>query len=335
MNEKEILFNAINNLAEESIIATWEGDTANSSDNGFDGEIMLQFRHHPPLKLPAEIKREIRNSHLSYLEERLHRNPNYLLIAERIAPSMKEKLKEKKVNFLEANGNIFLYLDNIYINIDGKKSLKSKTTTNRAYTKTGLATLFLFLTDESWINRPYRDIAHYTGTGLGNISNIFNGLKEDGFLIQLTKEEMKLENKKALLEKWIAEYEKRLKPSLAMGRFRFLKEDDFYDWRQVTLKSSKTYWGDEPAGALYTDYLRPEVLTLYTSEEWNDLIKNYRLVPDKNGNVEVYKKFWKVDQVNENVVHPLLAYTDLINKGDRRCTETAEIIYNEYLQDKF
>ena len=142
---------------------------------------------------------------------------------------------------------------------------------------------------------------------------------------------MKLENKKALLEKWMAEYEKKLKPSLAMGRFRFLKEDDFYDWRRITLKNSKTYWGDEPAGALYTDNLRPEVLTLYTSEEWNDLIKTYRLVPDKNGNVEVYKKFWKIDQVNDNVVHPLLAYTDLINKGDRRCNETAEIyIMNIY-----
>ena len=30
-----------------------------------------------------------------------------------------------------------------------------------------------------------------------------------------------------------------------------------------------------------------------------------------------------------------LAYTDLINKGDRRCTETAQKIYDEYLQDKF
>jgi hypothetical protein len=64
-------------------------------------------------------------------------------------------------------------------------------------------------------------------------------------------------------------------------------------------------------------------------------MKNYRLVPDVNGNVKVYKKFWENEEMNNNVVHPLLAYTDLINKGDRRCTETAEKIYDELLQNKF
>ena len=64
-------------------------------------------------------------------------------------------------------------------------------------------------------------------------------------------------------------------------------------------------------------------------------MKNYLLVPDNNGNVKVFKKFWENDEVNNNVVHPLLAYADLINKGDRRCTKTAQKIYDEYLQNKF
>src|SRR5690606_11319598 len=110
--------------------------------------------------------------------------------------------------------------------------------------------------------------------------------------------------------------------------------DDFYNWKGIPLRNSKTYWGGEPAGALFTNYLRPEELTLYTAEERTDLIKNYRLVPDLNGNVKVYKKFWKYDEVNDNTVHPLLAYADLITKGDRRCTETAQKIYDEYLQNK-
>ena len=99
MNKKEILFNVINNLTEERIIATWEKDTNISTDNGIDGEIMLRFHHHPPLKLLAEIKKEIRITHLKKLEDRLQHNPNYLLIAERIGPSLKGKLKEKKLIF--------------------------------------------------------------------------------------------------------------------------------------------------------------------------------------------------------------------------------------------
>ena len=55
----------------------------------------------------------------------------------------------------------------------------------------------------------------------------------------------------------------------------------------------------------------------------------------KHSDVKIFKKFWENEDVNNNVVHPLLAYTDLINKGDRRCTETAQKIYDEYLQNKF
>jgi hypothetical protein len=43
---------------------------------------------------------------------------------------------------------------------------------------------------------------------------------------------------------------------------------------------------------------------------------------------------WEHDEV-DTVVNPLLAYADLITKGDRRCTETAQKIFDEYLQDKF
>jgi hypothetical protein len=51
-------------------------------------------------------------------------------------------------------------------------------------------------------------------------------------------------------------------------------------------------------------------------------MKNYRLVLDNNGTVKVFKKFWEKQGVNDDVVHPLLAYAD-------------QKIYDEYLQDKF
>lgn len=55
------------------------------------------------------------------------------------------------------------------------------------------------------------------------------------------------------------------------------------------------------------------------------------LVPDQDGNVRVYKKFWNQEEQqyfpDDQVVHPLLAYGDLMNTGDRRCAETAEKIY--------
>lgn len=103
----------------------------------------------------------------------------------------------------------------------------------------------------------------------------------------------------------------------------------------MQLQTDKTWWGGEPAGDILTNYLKPLELTLYTKENRNELIKKYRMVPDTNGNIKIYKAFWyQQNEKNEKTVHPLLVYADLINTGDQRCLETAQKIYEQYLQDK-
>jgi len=332
MNEKEIIQHAINNIQKDGAIhVEWE---ELNNDSEIDGKLFLQLNQHN-MELCAEIKKELRNIHLAKIEELAVTNNPFIIVAQRLFPKIKEELRKRNIAYLEANGNIFLNIDKIYLYIDGNPpiDLKSKTT-NRAFTKTGLKVIYQFLIKDC-INNTYREIAELTDTGIGTINTIFNGLKEEGYLMQLTKNELEIQNKKKLLDKWVVEYEKRLKPTLALGTFRFLDIDDFYNWKDIPLKKGKTLWGGEPAGDLLTNYLRPEELTLYTNEERSDLMKNYRLVPDLEGNIKVFKQFWTEKQADTKTVHPLLAYADLINKGDRRCTETAQKIYDEYLQDQF
>jgi hypothetical protein len=201
--------------------------------------------------------------------------------------------------------------------------------------------VFHFLLHEKDINLPYRELAHIAGVGLGNINYIITGLKELGFLIKLNKDEYRLTNKKGLLDRWITAYDEKLKPALQTGTFRFLKEEEFNNWKNISIANGKTWWGGEPAGDLITNYLRPAELTLYTTETRNELIKNYRLIPDENGHVKTYKKFWQIEAGDGNirqplgmVVPPLLVYADLMTTSDRRCTETAQKIYDEFLQNK-
>lgn len=332
MNEKEIIQYAINNIQKDGAInAAWK---ELHDDNAVDGKLLLDLNKHS-IELYAEIKKELRSIHLTKIEElAITKNP-FIIVAQRIFPKIKEELRKRNIAYLEANGNIFLNKDEIYLYINGNTPIELKNkTTNRAFTKTGLKVIYQFLTKDC-INNTYREIAELTDTGIGTLNTIFNGLKGEGFLLQLTKNELQMENKKKLLDKWVMEYEKRLKPTLAIGTFRFLNKDDFYNWKAIPLKNGKTLWGGEPAGDLLTNNLRPEELTLYTKEERSDLMKNYRLVPDLEGNIKVFKQFWIDEQENSNTVHPLLAYADLMNKGDRRCTETAQKIYDEYLQDQF
>ncbi|MDX2249237.1 MAG: type IV toxin-antitoxin system AbiEi family antitoxin [Bacteroidia bacterium] len=171
------------------------------------------------------------------------------------------------------------------------------------------------------------------GIALGNVSYILNGLKEQKFLIQKGKREFQIINKNELLDKWMMGFEEKLKPALHIGNFRFAGTEDEQNWKQLNLKHHQTFWGSEPAGSIITGYLQPQIFTLYTEETWNNLIKNYHFVPDQNGKIKVYKKFWKEnDGHGETIVHPLLAYTDLMNTGNNRCMETAKIIYEQLLK---
>ncbi len=59
-------------------------------------------------------------------------------------------------------------------------------------------------------------------------------------------------------------------------------------------------------------------------------MKNYNLRPNAEGELFVYEKFWKGD--SGPVVPPYLVYADLFLKEDKRCRETAQKIFDEYIQ---
>jgi hypothetical protein len=331
MEKNTIIQTAIENLNRNiQIQATWKSLPGKETD----GTITVQIARQR-IKLYVEVKQELRQHQLPLLEKMAAERLPFMIVAKHILPKIKEELRQKNIAYLEANGNIWLQQNGMVLWLEGQKPITvEKGKGNRAFTKTGLKVVFQFLLNEQFINMPYREIAAQTEVGLGNINYVINGLKEMGFLIKLNKDQYKLTNKKELLDKWMVAYEERLKPALKTGTFRFLKEEDFTNWKKLPVHKGKTFWGGEPAGDLFTNFLRPTELTLYTTETRNELIKNYRLVPDEKGNVKAYKKFWQHDEANDKAVPPLLVYADLINTNDRRCMETAQKIYDEFLQNK-
>lgn len=332
MGENELVNFALENLYNATgIKGKWR---YYNDDKGIDG-VMQFIVDKQSVKYHVEVKKELRERQLPQIFNQAKSHPPFLVIAERIFPKIKDELRRQNIAYLEANGNFFLKQKGIFLWIEGKETIpQEKEKVNRAFTKTGLKVVFHFLLDESWINMPHREIARKIEVGLGNINYVLNGLKETGFLVRLNKDEYKLVNKKELLDRWMTGYKERLQSALFLGTFRFLKAEDFGEWKDLPIKQGKTWWGGEPAGDIYTHYLRPGELILYTVETRAELMKNYRLVPDVRGNVKVFKKFW-YDEDQENVAPPILVYTDLMNTEDRRCIETAQRVYDEFLQDQF
>lgn len=318
--EQEIIYTALQNLKQFiGINATW------NNIGPLDGVLEITVNGHR-YNFIVEVKREIRTHQLLQMEEYFHRHEHFLLLANRLFPKIKEELRQKKIPYLEANGNIYLEKEGLFLLVDTQKPLEiEKNKGNRAFTKTGLKVLFYLLQHKEAIHLPQRELAELTNVALGNIPQVINGLKETGYLIPLNNKTYVWENRKGLLERWLTEYATVLKPKLVKERYALRQ-----NWEHLQLNNHKTVWGGEPAADILTNHLRPEKFLIYTKENRMDLIKNYKLMPDKNGEIEVLEMFW--NPTEEKTAPPLLVYAELMMEGGKRNKETAEKIYDEYIR---
>ena len=277
----------------------------------------------------VEIKKDVKNHQMLNIIELNNQFENFLLVAEKLYPKVKKELRENNINYMEANGNIYINKENFFLYIDTNKTAQNqKEKGNRAFTKTGLKVVFHFLINTKLLNETQREIAERANVALGNIPLIINGLLENNFILKVNKNDYIINNYEELLNKWITEFEQTLKPTIFKKRFKFQNEN--YDWKTLKLDTNKTVWGGEPAGDIITNHLRPEIFTLYTKENPKDLMMNYRLLPDDEGNIWVYEKFWTTDF--EDIAPKELVYADLMINADKRSIETAKLILNEYIQ---
>ena len=318
--EQEIIQVALQNLKQ------FTGIQCQWNNNGpLDGVLELNVNGHRHT-FTVVVKREVRTHLLPQIDNYFHRNENFLLLANRLFPKIKEELRQKEIPYLEANGNIYLKKNDLFLFIDTQKPLDvEKNKGNRAFTKTGLKVLFYLIQHKEAIHQTQREIAEKANVGLGNIPQVIDGLKETGYLIPLNNKTYVWENRKALLERWITEYATVLRPKLVKERYT-LKAN----WQEIQLHKHKTVWGGEPAADILTNHLRPEKFLIYTKETRMELIKNYKLMPDKNGEIEVLEMFWKENE--GKTAPPLLLYADLMLEGGKRNKETAEKIYHEHIE---
>jgi hypothetical protein len=287
----------------------------------------------------AEIKKIVTQATLGGAIHRLRLYQNKglkgLLIADYVNPNIADQLKEMNIAFIDTVGNAFINEQNIYVFIKGnkpEKQLRYRQLT-RALQPTGLKVLFALLCNPTLINAPYRHIAKTANVALGTVGWVITDLRAIGYLAEKGKHERKLIQKDAIIKHWVEAYIRMLRPKLLIGRY---KAKNYNWWENVTFDDYKTHWGGEIAAAKITRYLQPELATVYTHEKLDNFLIKNRLRKDPNGNVEIRKKFWNFDFIwhdpkYDNLVPPLLIYADLLVTGDARNLETANIIYEQFL----
>lgn len=281
----------------------------------------------------VELKMGVTDTTLGAMTQRLTGLPQQqMLVTHFVNPRMAERLKQMDIPFIDTAGNAYLNVPPVFIFIKGNRPPErpEKVPLTRAFQPTGLRVVFAFLCHPALVNAPYRDIAREAHVALGTVAWVVTNLKGMGYLLDKGKRGRRLVNRKKLLDRWVTAYPERLRPKLLIGRFRTTQTDW---WKDALLTGFRAYWGGEVAAKRLTQYLKPEMITIYAREPTAQLQLNYRLRKDPEGNIELLRAFWDVerDWVDPELVPPLLVYADLLASGDPRNIETAKLVYEREL----
>ncbi len=281
-------------------------------------------------RIAAEIKRTVSLNNLGVVAKQVAHLPQpALLVTEYVNPNLAERLKQMNIFFLDTVGNVYLDIPGVFIYAKGQKPPVKLFTDRptRAFRPAGLKVIFTLLCRQDLLGGPYRAVAKTAGVALGTIGWIFNDLEKLGYLARQRGKGRKLVQREQLLERWAAAYPEQLRPKLVIGRYAAPDRDW---WQKAHIKKRLAYWGGEIAAARLTRYLKPEDVTLYVRGLPGPLLAAHQLRKDDRGNVEVLKAFWDpgVDWTDKEIVHPILAYADLMRTGDARNLETARRLYD-------
>lgn len=274
-----------------------------------------------------------------------------MFIADYINPRMGEDFRAAKINYIDLAGNAYIKTSTVHIQIEGKKKqLDNLTKPGRAFTTTGLKTVFALLTNENLLNAPYREIAKQADVALGTIGWVFKDLTDQGFINkQLKTKKRQWLNKQGLITKWVQEFPK-LQIKIKLGDFQTFNQ---HWWQELnesnSIKNGK--FGSEYAAAILTKNYKPKDGTLYLQQaQMKEFLQTYRLIKttqpqnDPMFKVTLYDQFWgdilethrerehESGRKRENIVEPLLAYAELLATGEPRNREVANEIFEKYLQ---
>lgn len=277
----------------------------------------------------VDVKNELRQVHLGHIIKDLAKDhENWLLICQYISKTNRKLLKEEGINYLDASGNCNIRSGALilYIN-DQKVAPQRESNSGKLWKPAGLKLIFSLLLNPELINEPYRVIEQQSKIGLGTIGTMLKELEKEKYFSRYNDKYI-LENREALVNRWIETYYAILRPKLIQGKFRFATPKDRDNWKNVQL--NQMLWGGEPAGALLTKYLHPEKFTIYSDLPKTEVMKQLRLIPAPDGELELLKPFWNTENQNQQTVPPLLAYAELNASIDSRNRETAERIKKQY-----
>ncbi len=300
-------------------------------------------------RLTAEIKKWMAQVNVGAIINQLNNlaEPGQgLLVAEYINPNIGERLKAADIQFLDTAGNAYINQRPVYIYIKGNKpqraiAEKVRVKTGKAFQPAGMKVVFAFLRENELVNASYRKIANRAAVALGTVGGVISDLITHGFLLEgIDESQRKLAEFDLLLDRWAEAYPYKLKKKYDIGTFTTGNPDW---WKTIRLEKFDAEWGGEIAVAKYTNYLNPQHGLVYIDKtNMADFLQAARLRKAgpherQDTQIELVAPFWKKANnqgktKHAGLVHPIIAYADLVETGNTRNLDAANKLREKYLR---
>ena len=338
-----------------NINATIQGEPYFSSEFLADGELIISTSNKTANYI-CEIKTGITNDiveqvaeYFTNLSKRLNGKQRPLLVTRNLSNLVIDQLLERNIEFVDVDGNIYLNSSDIYIAVRNQIS-KENINKSLEITASALQVVYFILKDPSIIasdgsNGNYWKIDCHLVGGITpkTVKNTLEKLEKLDY-IKRTSKGYEIIDYVKLFERWELGYSKSLHSKLLIGKFRHIGSRNFTEIEdRIKLDAHKDGYliGGELAASIMTQYLRPVGATLYIRKEFNylQLAVDLGLKPDPDGNIEFHQIFDKQHDLFDhngelnNLINPLLVHAELVRTGDSRLKETAQLIFDKYIEE--
>ncbi len=291
LREDKIIDNALQTLDLQGIAADF--NKKKGSYNELSGTLTLLKTQ---ANLPTQVLSSISKHQISnFTEQKIKIGSHYLLLCDYISKPIQELLRQHHINFIDANGNIYIELEQPQVNytiINNQKSKKKDSEKEQKLTNAMAIMLLYFLAHKTEINQTVRSLATKTKLSNDTIQKTKDWLKAKRYIIAQNEKEYIWNNWKAAYQRWLTAYEEDLRPKNLLKTFDWATENQQSSSLPILQKGQ--YWTGE-ATLLHQKIGLANIALweIYTQSSNTELMKQLRLIPKNNGNIKAYRQFWQ------------------------------------------
>lgn len=333
-----------------NIKATIQGEPYFSSEVLADGELIISTSDktaHYICEIKTGITNEIVEQVAEYfanLGKRLNDKQRPLLVTRNLSSLVVDQLIERNIEFIDVDGNIYLNSPEIYIVI---RNQTSKESINKPLeiTSAVLQVMYALLSYPNiLIGNNENNIAFLSGVSPQTVKSILKKLQELKY-IRRSQGEYEIISHIKFLERWELGYAERLRAKLLIKTYSSIGKQNISEIEGLikTYASEFKYFiGGELAASIITTYLRPISVVLHLNKETIDYHREIavllKLKPNPEGNITFLQNIgdygdYEYGGLAKNIINPLLIHAELVRTGDSRLKETADLIFDKYIEE--